>query len=417
MSSGRQKTRRKKLVYAGLACLLPLIFAAGIWTGVRIDVASNSTDNVSQASATEFELVKQAWNITEDNYVDRTAVQPQRLAYATIAGMINSLGDTGHSTFLTPAEAKLENSFVQGQFEGVGIEVQEKNGNVVVVAPLEGSPAQKAGIRSGDIILKVDGQPVNNVADAVQRILGPVGTSVTLTIQTSSGDIKDVTITRVKIEVESVSWIRLPDTNIVHLRLSSFAKGTSTQLDDALTTINKQKTDGIILDLRDNPGGYLNEAMAVASCFLEKGNVLLVKDAKGNITAVPVIPTPVFTDSPLVVLVNQGTASAAEIVAGALRDNGRAKLVGEKTFGTGTVLEQFSLADGSAINLAIEEWLTPSGKTIWHVGLTPDYVVPLSAGVIPSFPNSEHDLTLDQLKASGDSQLLRALNLVEAASR
>jgi carboxyl-terminal processing protease len=406
----------KKRVYAGLACSFLVVFAAGIWTGTFIDSGSNNTAIISQNSTAEFELVKQAWNLTEDNYVDRTVVQPQRLAYATISGMINSLGDTGHSVFLTPDDVKSERNYEQGQYEGVGIEVQEKNGNVVVVAPIEGSPAQKAGIQSGDIILKVDGQPVTTVADAVQHILGQAGTVVILTVQSSSGETRDVKLTRAKIEVDSVSWIKLPDTNIVHLRLSSFARGTTTQLDNALATINKQNIDGIILDLRDNTGGLLDEAITVASRFLKNGNVLLVKDAKGRITSIPVIPNTAVTNAPLVVLVNQGTASAAEIVAGALRDNGRAKLLGETTFGTGTVLVQFSLSDGSAINLAIQEWLTPSGKTIWHTGLTPDYVVPLSADIIPSFPTSEQDATLEQVKASGDTQLLSALNQLEGTS-
>jgi carboxyl-terminal processing protease len=406
----------KKRVYAGLACSFLVVFAAGIWTGTFIDSGSNNTAIISQNSTAEFELVKQAWNLTEDNYVDRTVVQPQRLAYATISGMINSLGDTGHSVFLTPDDVKSERNYEQGQYEGVGIEVQEKNGNVVVVAPIEGSPAQKAGIQSGDIILKVDGQPVTTVADAVQHILGQAGTVVILTVQSSSGETRDVKLTRAKIEVDSVSWIKLPDTNIVHLRLSSFARGTTTQLDNALATINKQNIDGIILDLRDNTGGLLDEAITVASRFLKNGNVLLVKDAKGRITSIPVIPNVTVTDLPLVVLVNQGTASAAEIVAGALRDNGRAKLLGETTFGTGTVLVQFSLSDGSAINLAIQEWLTPSGKTIWHTGLTPDYVVPLSADIIPSFPTSEQGATLEQVKSSGDTQLLSALNQLEGTS-
>jgi carboxyl-terminal processing protease len=401
----------KKRLYASLAGSLLVVFAAGTWTGLQIE--RHNTNTVSQTSATEFELVSQAWNITEDNYVDNTATQPQRLAYGTIAGMVSSLGDTGHSTFLTPNEVRFTNNFERGQFEGVGIEIQEKNGNVVVVAPIEGSPAQKAGIRSGDIILKVDGQSVKDVVDAVQRIMGPSGTSVTLTVQSTSGGTRDITLTRAKIDVESVSWRKLPDTNIVHLKISSLTRGTTTQLDKALVDIKGAGVDGIILDLRGDPGGLLDEAVAVTSRFLRSGNVLLEKDAKGRITPIPVIPTNAVIDLPLVVLVDQGTASAAEIISGALHDAGRAKLVGETTFGTGTVLRQFPLSDGSALLLAVEEWLTPSGKTIWHVGLTPDDVVPLVTDATPLFPTSEQGLTLNQIKASGDSQLLTALNLLE----
>jgi carboxyl-terminal processing protease len=194
--------------------------------------------------------------------------------------------------------------------------------------------------------------------------------------------------------------------------LSSFSKGAADQMDSALSAIKKQGATGIVFDLRDNPGGLLDEAVAVASRFIKSGNALLVKDAKGKITSMPVNRGVAVTALPIVVLMNQGTASAAEIVAGALHDAGRARLVGETTFGTGTVLEQFSLSDGSALLLATEEWLTPSGQTIWHVGLTPDVAVALAADATPLFPGSEQGMTPDQLKSSGDQQLLSGLNLL-----
>jgi carboxyl-terminal processing protease len=405
--------KRNRLLYACLGGLLPVVFAAGVWTGVSIE--SNNTDApaVSQNSTMEFDLVSQAWNITKDNYVDKTATQPKQMAYGAIAGMVSSLGDTGHSTFLTPEEVNLENSEERGQFEGVGIEIQAKSGKVVVVAPIEGSPAQKGGLHSGDIILKVDGQPIKDVLDASTRIRGSIGTSVTLTVESPSGANRDVTLTRARIKEESVSWRELPGTNIVHLKISSFSEGTATQLENALAAIKAVNAGGIILDLRDNPGGILDEAVGVASGFMRSGNVLLVKDSDGTTRPIPVISANVVTDLPAVLLTNEGTASAAEIVAGALHDAGRAKLVGETTFGTGTVLSQFSLPDGSALLLAVEEWLTPSGKTIWHLGLAPDEVVQLGTDVSPLLPGSEQGLTLDQLKASGDKQLLSALDLLQ----
>ncbi len=302
--------------------------------------------------------------------------------------------------------------FEQGQYEGIGVEIQEKNGNVVIVAPKADSPAEKAGLAPGDIILKVNGQSITSTAEAVSLILGPAGTSVTLTIQDTSGATRDVTLIRAKIDLVSVTWQQLPGTSIIHLWVASFAKGTTADLDKALSAIQAQGASGIILDLRNDPGGLLDEAIGVTSRFLKSGNVLLEKDAKGNITSVPVTANVPVTDLPVVILINQGTASAAEIVAGALQDAGRAKLVGETTFGTGTVLNQFSLSDGSAITLAIQEWLTPSGKTIWHTGLTPDEVVALPAGTTPLFPKLEEGMTSDQLQTSGDQQLLRAVNLL-----
>lgn len=403
----------KKLRIVVFVCILLVVFGIGTGTGIFIQKHNAQALIVSKASTSEFQLVEQAWNIVSDNYVDKTATQPQTLAYGTIAGIVDSLGDTGHSTFLTPDEVKQENDFTQGQLQGIGAEVQEKNGSVVIVAPLDGSPAQKAGLQPGDIILKVDSQPATGVEDAVQRIRGPAGTSVTITIQNSSGTTNDVTIVRAKINLINVTWQLLPGTSIADLRIASFSQGTSTDLDNALSAMKTQGVTGIILDLRDNPGGLLNEAIGVASRFLNGGNVLEEKDINGKITKDPVINNVPKTNLQLVVLVNQGTASAAEIVAGALRDTGRAKLVGDTTFGTGTALVPFSLPDGSEILLGTEEWLTPSGKTIWHVGLTPDVTISLASGVTPLLPESEKGLTLDQIKTSGDQQLLSAFNLLQ----
>jgi carboxyl-terminal processing protease len=402
----------KRLHSLVLVCLFLIVFGLGIVTGMSIQKHYSEPLMVSKESVTEFRLVEDAWDITRNNYVDRTATQPQTLAYGTISGMIDSLKDTGHSTFLTPEEVKQQNDFEQGYLQGIGVEVQEKNGDVVIIAPLDGSPAQKAGLRSGDTILKVNGQTVSNVADAVRLILGPAGTSVTLTVQSSSGPTREVTLTRAKINLVSVTWHQLPGTTVADLRISSFIKGTTSELDSVLAAIGAQGASGIILDLRDNPGGLLEEAVGVASRFLKSGDVLLEKNINGKITPVPIVQDVTANELPMIVLVNKGTASAAEIVTGALRDNGRARILGETTFGTGTVLDQFSLPDGSAILLAIEEWLTPSGKTIWHTGLTPDEVVPLATGITPLFPESEQGLTPEQLQASGDQQLLSALNLL-----
>jgi carboxyl-terminal processing protease len=392
-----------------LVCAFMVVFVAGIGTGVIVQTRNSTALVVSRDSISDFRLVEDAWNITREKYVDKTATTPKTLAYGTIAGMVDSLGDTGHSTFLTPDEVKQINQEEQGAIQGIGAEVQEKDGQVIVVAPLDGSPAQKAGIQPGDAILKVNGQAVTGVSQAVGLILGPAGTSVTLTIQDSAGVTRDITIVRAVIELVDVRWQELPDSSIVHLRISSFASGASRQLDSALSAIKAQGATGLILDLRNNPGGLLDEAVSVASRFLANGNVMLQKDSSGKITSVPVQRGATVTDLPTVVLVNKGTASGAEIVAGALKDSGRARVIGDTTFGTGTVLSQFSLQDGSALILAIQEWLPPSGKTIWHVGLTPDITVPLAARVSPLFPESEQALTNAQLQATGDQQLLSAL--------
>jgi carboxyl-terminal processing protease len=286
----------------------------------------------------------------------------------------------------------------------------------VVVAPLDDSPAQRAGLQPGDIILKVGGDdisdwPLNRV---VERITGRPGSKVTLTLQDPrTTRTRQVTVTRAAIKLHEVTWRQLPGTSIAHLRLATFDAGVTKDLRKVLLEIQHAGLTGVILDLRNNPGGLLDEAVGVASQFLAQGNVLLAKDAKGQTAPVPVDKGGIATNTPLAVLINQGSASAAEIVAGALQDAHRAPVVGEQTFGTGTVLEEFRLADGSALLLAVEEWLTPAGHSFWHKGLTPQYNVPLPPEVNPLLPVNEKNLTPGQLQASDDRQLLRALDLLQ----
>ena len=401
----------KKLRIAGAVLFAVLIFGAGIWGGIFIDRTNSNVITVSPDQKADFQLINQAWGLIHQNYVDQSAVKAQDLTYGAIAGMVDSLGDTGHSVFLTPDEIKEENIQIQGNYGGIGATVGSKNGNVVIVAPMDGSPAQKAGLQSGDIIVSVDGQHITSVTDAVSRIRGPAGTSVTLTIIESSGTTRTVTLVRATITIVSVTWNMLPGTSIAHLHIASFSTNATGELDTALAAIKAQGATGIILDLRDNPGGILDQAVGVTSRFINKGNVILEKDINGKITSVPVVTGVPVTTLPMVVLVNEGTASASEIVVGALGDAGRAKSVGETTFGTGTVLTQFPLSDGSALVLAIQEWLTPSGKTIWHTGLTPDTVVSLAADVTPLFPQAEKGMTQAQIQSSGDQQLLDAIGM------
>jgi carboxyl-terminal processing protease len=203
----------------------------------------------------------------------------------------------------------------------------------------------------------------------------------------------------------------VPGTSIADVQLVDFSQGTSAELDTALSAIKAQGGTGIILDLRNTAAGFFNEAIGVASRFLNSGDVFEEKDASGNITKNAVLTNVSKTDLPLVVLVNQGTGACAEIVAGALQYQGRAKLIGNITSGTGTALNDFSLSDASEIELGTQEWLTPSGKSIWHVGLTPDVTVSLASGVVPLTPDTEKNLTMEQIEASGDQQLLTALIL------
>jgi carboxyl-terminal processing protease len=292
---------------------------------------------------------------------------------------------------------------------------------VVIVAPIDGSPAQKAGLRPGDIITRVNGQDITGLPldQVVAMILGPEGTSVTITIQDpTTNATRDVTMVRARITLQNVVWKQLPGTTVAHVRIVAFSQGVTDDLKKALSDIQNQGLTGIILDLRNDPGGLLDEAIGVTSQFLTSGNVLLEKDAQGQITPVPIEPGGVVPNIPMVVLINEGTASAAEIVAGALQDAQRATLVGETTFGTGTVLNEFPLSDGSVLLLATQEWLTPNGNTIWHQGLKPNVTVALPADVSPLIPSAEETMTAADLQNSGDAQLLKALQLLgSSASR
>ena len=395
--------------------LLIFVLTLGIGTGVVLDRQASAVQAAPSAatdSGPDFQLITEAWNKIQQNYVDQAAEQPKPLTYGAISGMVNALGDTGHTTFMSPEMVKSEQSYMQGAFEGIGAQVQSKDGHVVIVAPFDGSPAQKAGLRVGDAILKVNGNDMTGLAldQVVGQILGPAGTQVTVTVlKATTGQTLDLTLTRARITVNNVTWQKLPGTTIAHLRIAGFSQVISRDLRQALTDMQQQGVTGIILDLRNNPGGLLSEAIGTTSQFLSSGDVLLEKDAQDTITHVNVRPGGAATTIPMVVLINNGSASASEIVAGALQDAKRATLIGETTFGTGTVLQEFPLLDGSALMLAIQEWLTPNGRVIWHKGIAPDQTVTLSATANILTPESERDLTAAQLQASDDQQLVRGL--------
>lgn len=397
-----------------LSLLIILTLALGLFGGMALDQLFPNIIGPLDASS-DLRLITEAWRIVRDVYVDHTASQPQKLAYGAISGMVDALGDTGHSRFLSPEMVKKVDDLERNKFEGIGAEIQIRAGHVVIVAPMDGSPAQRAGLRAGDIILKVNGREITGLPldQAVTLISGPAGTSVTLTIlDTASNRTREFVLIRASIAVQNVYWQRLPGTKLAHLRITGFGKGMTAELRTALEKISGDGLNGIILDLRNNPGGLLNEAVSAASQFLKGGNVLLVKNARGIIKPIPVKSGGVACNIPLTVLINGGTASAAEIMAGAISSAHRAKLIGAPTIGTGTVLKEFRLSDGSALLLAIEEWLTPSGQVIWHKGISPDEIVKLPADVSPVFPEEERDLTLAGLRAKKDTQLLYAIDLL-----
>lgn len=408
--------RRKWLfVFLGLLTAV-LLLSAGLVGGFLLSRAVEAELPPIDAGS-DFGLIEEAWQTIRANYVDRTAVTDQTFTYGAIDGIVTALGDTGHSRFLTPEMVKAQHEYTAGAFEGIGAYVESRDGAAVIVSPIDNSPAQAAGLLPGDIILAVNNEDVTMLSlnDVVQRVLGPAGTEVTLTIFTpATGETRDVTLTRAKIELQNVTWAQFPDTSVAHVRISAFSDGVGQDLQQALQDIQAANLTGVVLDLRNNPGGLLTEAINVASQFLPEGTAVLQReDAQGNVQTVTAVGGGTGLDVPLVVLINQGSASASEIVAGALQDNGRAQLVGATTFGTGTVLNEFDLSDGSALLLATEQWLTPSGRVIWHEGVVPDTAVALPIGTSLLGPEAERQLTAETLQNSEDAQLLQALQMVQ----
>lgn len=404
-----------------LVVAIPVVLLIGLIAGVLLDRSNRlpelpTTNETTHPVPPDFALVRDAWKTIDRVYVDRSALKSKTLTYGAILGMVDALGDTGHSTFLSPDMVRQERTLTRGEYVGVGLEIQMKNNAVTVVAPFDGSPAGKAGLRAGDIILKVDGKDVSgsSLRQVVQRIVGKIGTKVTLTIfSPEKRKTTDVTLVRSRITLHNVTWSRVPGTDIADVRIAAFSQGVTKDLRTILSKIHKENLVGIVLDLRNDPGGVLDEAIGVASQFLSSGNVLLTKNADGKITPDPVESGGLARNIPMVVLINDGTASASEIVAGALQDAKRASLIGETTFGTGTVLGQYPLPDGSELLLATQEWLTPSGRTIWHKGIDPNVKVSLSPDAILVEPGGLAGMTAADLAKSGDEQLLEALGLLK----
>ncbi len=363
-----------------------------------------------------FRLFWEAWSVVQQHYIDQAALDPTGLTHGAVQGMLDALGDPGHTRFLTADALKQENQALSGQLEGIGAEVDVQDGRLVIVAPIAGSPAERAGLRSGDVILQVDGQSLAGftLASATQLIRGPAGSTVSLTVlRQDANQLEEVSVTRARLPVTGVIWAMLPGTRVAHIFISQFKVDVNRDLGQALLAARAQGAAGVILDLRNNPGGVKEEGLGVASQFIERGLVLQERDAKGQISQSHARPGGLGYNLPLVVLINQGSASASEIVAGALQDHGRAKVIGVRSFGTGTVLSTYPLSDGSAIRLGTSEFLTPNGREIWHHGITPDVEVRLPLGMGPLTPLQAARLTPQQLRASPDAQLLRALEELE----
>ncbi|MFH1841459.1 MAG: S41 family peptidase [Candidatus Nealsonbacteria bacterium] len=375
----------KKNITLGIITLLIFIsFAGGFFFG-KFQIPPAPIEGVinqelGKPEGVDFSLFWDAWRALEAKYVDSEDINYQEMVYGAISGMVSSLGDP-YTVFLPPEESKIFKEDVSGEFQGVGMEIGFRNGELTVIAPLEGTPAKRAGLRAGDKIIKIDGEYSLNILpeEAVKLIRGEKETEVVLTILREDwSESKDFTIVRDVIEIPSITW-EIKDSNIAYIKLYQFSQTARSDFNEVAIEILNSSADKIILDLRNNPGGYLEIAQDIAGWFLEKGQLVTIEDfggkeeneeykAKGNEK---------LLFYPLVVLINQGSASGSEILAGCLRDNRGIKLVGEKSFGKGSVQELTDLKEGS-LKVTVAKWLTPNGTSISDVGLDPDYFVEIT---------------------------------------
>jgi carboxyl-terminal processing protease len=415
----RASESRVRRIVGQLLALIALVIIAFCAGWFSHQYYANSFDASNQSKAYE-QLFQQAWTTVDQNYVDRKNVDYKTMSYAAIQAMVDSLKDKGHTRFLTPDQIKNENQQLSGKFTGVGIYLRQDptSKQLIITGTIPGSPAAKANFKRGDVIIAVNGSDVKGKdVDSVSSLIqGKEGTSVSITVQ-RSGSQQPITISvsRAVIQVPNVIMHYIAESHIAHIQVVQFSDGTSDQLKNALTQAKNMGATKIILDLRDNPGGYLNEAVNTASLFMKNGTVLLEQDSSGKRTPILVTGNTVDTTDTLVVLINGNSASAAEIVSGALHDNQRATLIGETTFGTGTVLQQFTLSDGSALLLGTQEWLTPKGNFIRDKGIAPNITVKLPANAAPLTPSDENNghMTQAQILRSGDTQLAAAIKYLQ----
>jgi carboxyl-terminal processing protease len=329
---------------------------------------------------TMFAPFWEAWDLVHKQYVDQP-VDDLKLMQGAIRGMVAALGDA-HSNYMTPEEYQIASTDLTGELEGIGAQVEGAGDYLRIVSPFPGSPAEKAGLQPRDLIVKVDGQDVGGLGEAkiISLVRGPAGSKVHLTIQREgSASLLEFDVIRAKITLPSVES-KMLDGNVAYVKLNDFGAKTPDELNSALKTLLAQKPVGLVLDLRGNPGGYVDTAISVASQFIPSGVIMRARYNDGSEQTHQAIAGGLATNIPMVVLVNKGSASASEIVSGAIQDYGRGKIVGETSYGKGSEQQLTPLrGNNGVVRITVAHWFTPKGRSIEKVGITPDVTVTLTA--------------------------------------
>lgn len=408
--TGAERTSRRILLGVSVGILIMALVFAGFYVGYKRGVVAGTNVTITgiiggegDVENADFNLFWEAWQTLRENHIDSETIDNQELVYGAISGLAGSFGDV-HTSFFPPEEARKFEQDVAGNFGGIGAEIGINNeGLLSVIAPLKGSPAERSGVVAGDIIVKIDDRSTDDMAvdEAVGYIRGAIGTSVVLNLYREGWlQPRDIRIVRENIKVPTLDLTYLENGAIAHLQLYSFNENAFPALVKSARELVANKARGIVLDLRNNPGGYLDAAIRIAGLFLKNGEVVVSEQFKDESSESFIAEgSAMLADIPVVVLINQGSASAAEILAGALRDVRGVKLVGEKSYGKGTVQEIKELSDYSTLKITIARWVMPDGGVLDRVGLEPDYLVPL---------------TDDDLKAKRDVQIEKAVEVLKA---
>jgi carboxyl-terminal processing protease len=385
-------------------------FAGGFVTGHFVPLLDTTTVapfiSVDQQSATPqdlqvlFQPFWETWDIVHEQYVDQP-VDDLKLMQGAITGMMQALGDK-HSSYMDPTTFTQANESLSGEYEGIGAYVDTGGDFLTITSPIPGSPAEKVGLRPGDIIVKIDDEDMTGIDPEVarQHVLGPAGSVVHLSIaREGETNLLEFDVTRDKIVIKSASG-KMLDNEIAYIQVTTFGDKTTQELTEALTDVLAQNPKGLILDLRNNGGGYLQTAVDVTSQFVGDGVALYEQYGDGGRITYDVEPGGLATDIPMVVLINEGSASASEIVAGALQDHGRAVLVGMTSYGKGSVQNWIPLSDDQgAVRVTIAKWLTPNDRTIHEKGLTPEVVVKMTEDDYKNNLDPQLDIAVETLLA------------------
>ena len=391
--------------FIGLVILICFVFVLGWHVGANQAKQEGGLLSFTQQAQTnsadekvDMRLFWDVWSLLASKYVDPQAMDFKEMVYGSIKGMVYSLNDP-YTAFLTPKENKDFQNGLDGTLEGIGAELTLRNELITVVSPLKNSPAKKAGLQPEDVILKIDGKNVNDLSfeQAVSKIRGPKGTKVTLTIaRKGHSDPIVLSIVRNTINVNSVDWKMKG--NYALMEINQFGSKTQDEFSKAISDILQKRPKGIILDLRYNGGGYLDGAVDMVSEFLDKGVVVSVKKRNPQEDEVIYVNGQArVANIPMAVLINKGSASASEIVAGAIQDHGRGKIIGEQSFGKGTVQEVENLIDGSSLRVTVAKWYTPNNHNITEVGITPDIEVKRTPEDMADNKDPQLDTAIDYL--------------------